>query len=152
MEAKEKMVCKYVDKYGIFTDQVDVKVLHDTILHDFMPCLTQSNFWFAVWCVLKDSNCLKIEVKRSDFGRQMNYWFGKAYRKNCLDAYAATILSCTQWTNWDDAFFKTFEDRYEKAIEKGRLSVGTAKNMYYLCSQFNSIIEKKKCIKENIQS
>ena len=149
MEIEETKVCKYVDSYGIFTEQVDIDALHDIILYDFIPCLTQSNFWFAVWCVLKDNNCLKMDVWRSDFGKQMVEWFGKTFSKNCLDAYAATSLSYTKWEDWDEAFFQKFKERHKVAIKKGRISINTAKKIYYLCERFNPIVIKK-CIKNNV--
>ena len=151
METKETMACKYVDKFGIFTEQVDIDALHDTILNDFIPCLPRKNLWYAVWHTLKDNNCLKRNVSRLYFGKQMLEWFPEDYSPNCLDAYAATILTCTPCADWDDKFFKTFEERYKKDIKKGRLSVNTAKNMYYLYNRFKPIIEEKS-IKKNTQS
>lgn len=147
----EKNIGKYDNKFGIFTEEVDIKVLHDIVLYDFIPCLTRNNLWVAVWFILKDHKMLKKKVSRSSFDKQMMDWFPEDYSPNCLNTYAATILSCTHWTNWDEDFFEKFEKRHKKAIKDGRLSVSTAKNMYYLCDQFNSII-KKKCIRKNIQS
>lgn len=96
METKEKMVCKYVDRFGIFTERVNIDVLHDIILNDFMRHLVRKNSWFAVWKVLEDNGCLVKFHKRSDFGRQMMEWFGKTYSPNCLDTYASISLSFTQ--------------------------------------------------------
>lgn len=141
----------YVDKFDIFTAQVDIDALHDTILNDFIPCLTRNNMWVSVWYILKDHNILKKKISRSSFDKQMLEWFPEVYSPNCLNTYAATILSCTRWVNWNEEFFEKFKKRHKKAIKDGRLSISTAENIYYLCDQFNSII-KKKCIKKNTQS
>lgn len=151
METKETLAGKYENQYGIFTQKVDIKVLHDVILYDFMPYLKQKNLWFAVWCVLRDNNCLESEVRPSDFAKQMMDWFGKTFSKNCLDAYAATILSFTQWAQWNDKFLEKFKKKHGKALDKGRISINTVEKIYYLCEQFTPIILEK-CIKRNIHS
>lgn len=146
----EMVIGKYENLYGIFTKQVDIEVLHDVILKEFLPCLTQKNFWFAVWCVLKDNGCLEMGKDRADFGRQMMDWYGNAYSPNCLDVYATTWLARCKWQGWknkNDNSFSEFEKREKDAIERHRISLRTVKKMYYLCKQFNLLI--KQCIKPN---
>ena len=151
MEAKEKMVCKYIDKFGIFTDQVDVKALHDIILNDLMRHLDRKNTWFAVWKVLKDNDCLVKFHTRSDFGRQMIEWYDDdVYGPNCIDAYASTSLSLIKWDEWNKDSYAYFKKKDKKALDSGKVSMRTVEKLYDLCKLFDPII--KKCIKENIQS
>lgn len=151
MEKEKKMEGKYGNRYGIFTDRVkDVKALHDVILKEFLPCLTQMNFWFSAWCVLKDNGCLDMGKDRADFGRQMMDWYGSAYSINCLDVYATTCLARSKWQDWADEAeisFPEFMDRESAAIERRRVSIRTVRKMYFLCKRFNPLIEQ--CIKTN---
>lgn len=149
MRIEKQATCKYEDKYHIFNVRVDIESLHDTILSDFLPSLTQKNFWFAVWYILKENNCLAMDANRSDFSRQMQEWYGKSYSKSSLDAYAATSLSYTKWTQWDDDFYQKFEEREKQAIKKKRISVSTARKMRTLCEQFDPIV-KEKCFKQQL--
>lgn len=148
METEKKMVGKYENQYGIFTTCVDIKALYDVILKECIPCLTQKNFWFSVWCVLKDNGCLDMGKDRADFGRQMMDWYGSAYSPNCLDVYATTWLARRRWQGWkgkkEDPFAE-FKKREKVALERHRISLRTVRQMYYLCKQFNPLIEQ--CIK-----
>ena len=146
----EKNVGKYENRYGIFTEQVDIQVLHDIILNDLMQHLDRKNSWFAVWKVLKDNDCLVKFHTRSDFGRQIMDWYKDVYGPNCIDTYASTSLSLIRWEEWNKDSFAYFQKRDKKAIEKRRVSVRTVEKLYYLCKQIDPII--KKCIKKNIQN
>lgn len=39
METEKKMDGKYENRYGIFTQKVDIKVLHDVIQEEVVPCI-----------------------------------------------------------------------------------------------------------------
>lgn len=150
METEKKMDGKYGNRYGIFTQKVDIKVLHDVIQEEVIPCITQNNLWFAVWCVLKDNKCLYMGVDRINFNRQMIDWYGNNYSSTCLNVYASTCLAERKWKEWankDETAFPEFERVHGDAIARHRVSIRTVRKIYNLCKRFNPLIEQ--CIKQN---
>ena len=55
MKIEQQATCRYEDKYHIFNVQVDIEALHDTILSDFLPSLTQisiSIYTYIKWRIV----------------------------------------------------------------------------------------------------
>lgn len=136
----------YEDNYGIFTSKVNVQALGNTIEHDFRPLLSKKCHWFAIWYLLRFNGCLDLNNSRINFCRQMKKWYGKGFSLNCLDNYAATCLTNTNWQTWEKEVFNDFEKNESEAIAQGRVSLSTAKDMLVLCKQFDPKI-KEICFK-----
>ena len=143
----ENVKGEHMDKYHLFAPQVDVEKLFYVIKDEIIPCIKSKNYWFAVWAVLKDNGWIVTATERSFFEDLMVDWYGKAYKKKCMDIYASTCLSERKWNEWDNAAFLAFFAKDAKhLLAQKKASVETVRKMAKLCKQFEYII-KSKCIK-----
>ena len=136
---------RYSNKYGVFASGVNLELLDKTIQKEFMPYLTKKAYWFAVWYLLLINGCLKNT--RRDFCLQMHECYGDRFSLNCLDAYAATCLSHTDWHTWEKEVLNDFVNNERESIEQGRISLRTARDMLVMCKQFDPIMKKKQYFK-----